>query len=59
MGAWNFVRPRIETIITKPLSYIGRKTAASTATGFKNVYEREQAAILETALASGKNDKTT
>jgi 2-oxoglutarate dehydrogenase E1 component len=58
MGAWSFVRPRIEAVLKKPLAYIGRKISASTATGFKNIYEREQAAILEAAAASGKKSKT-
>jgi len=58
MGAWNFVRTRIEAMIKKPLAYIGRKTSASTATGFKNIYESQQAAIIENALAAAEKSKT-
>ena len=53
MGAWSFVRPKLEVIVDQPIAYSGRKTSASTATGFKNIYQREQAAIIETALAYG------
>jgi 2-oxoglutarate dehydrogenase E1 component len=50
MGAWFFVRPRLERLIGKPLEYIGRNAAASPATGFPNIYRKEQAAVTEHAL---------
>ncbi|MFC1515228.1 2-oxoglutarate dehydrogenase E1 component [Thermodesulfobacteriota bacterium] len=50
MGAWFFVRPRLESLIGKPLEYIGRKPSASPATGFPNIYKQEQAAVLEAAV---------
>ena len=50
MGAWFFVRPRLEKIIGKPLEYVGRNAAASPATGFPNIYRKEQAAVTEQAL---------
>ncbi|MDM8554052.1 2-oxoglutarate dehydrogenase E1 component [Desulfococcaceae bacterium HSG7] len=45
MGAWQFVRPRLEKIIGQPLGYIGRKPASSPATGFPAIYRQEQEAI--------------
>jgi len=50
MGAWFFVRPRLEKLIGKPLEYVGRNAAASPATGFPNIYRKEQAAVTEQAL---------
>ncbi len=45
MGAWQFVRPRIEKIIGQPLVYVGRKPASSPATGFPKIYRQEQEGI--------------
>ncbi|MBW2192749.1 MAG: 2-oxoglutarate dehydrogenase E1 component, partial [Deltaproteobacteria bacterium] len=50
MGGWFFVRPRLESLIGKPVEYIGRKASASPATGFPNIYRQEQAAVLEAAV---------
>jgi 2-oxoglutarate dehydrogenase E1 component len=50
MGAWFFMRFRLENIIGKPMEYIGRATAATTATGFPKIYRKEQAAVTDTAL---------
>jgi 2-oxoglutarate dehydrogenase complex dehydrogenase (E1) component-like enzyme len=50
MGAWFFMRIRLENIIGKPMEYIGRAAAASTATGFPKIYRKEQAAVTDTAL---------
>ena len=50
MGGWNFMRSRLESLIEKPLEYVGRKASASTATGFPNVYKEQQAEIIETAI---------
>jgi len=50
MGAWQFVRPRLEKMIGRSLEYVGRKPAASPATGFPMIYKREQAAISEEAI---------
>jgi len=54
MGAWFFAGPRLEKLIGKPLAYIGRNAAASPATGFPNIYRKEQAAVTEQAL--GKDE---
>jgi 2-oxoglutarate dehydrogenase E1 component len=50
MGAWFFVRPRLEKIIGEPLEYIGRNAAASPATGFPAIYRKEQAAVTDKAM---------
>ena len=52
MGGWSFIRPRLETLIGRPLEYAGRDACASTATGFPNVYKNQQAALLESAFRS-------
>ncbi len=52
MGAWFFVRPRLEKLVGKPLEYIGRNAAASPATGFPGIYRKEQAAVTEQALGT-------
>ncbi len=54
MGAWFFVRPRLEKLIGKPLEYIGRNAAASPATGFPSIYRKEQAAVSDKAI--GKDE---
>ena len=56
MGAWFFVRPRLEKLIKKPLQYIGRNAAASPATGFPGIYRKEQTAVIDTALGIGESD---
>ena len=57
MGAWSFINPFIEeTLIdigakhARP-RYIGRKAAASTATGIADKHKKEQQAILDEAFA--------
>ena len=52
MGGWQFVRPRLEKIIGRPPDYIGRKPAASPATGFPMIYKKEQEAISEEAIGN-------
>jgi len=56
MGAWNYVRDKIEQArdgghlkCMKP-RYVGRPEAASPASGFLKVHEREQAALVLEAL---------
>ena len=50
MGAWRFMQPRLEKLTGKSIAYIGRKAAASPATGFPNIYKQEQAAIINEAV---------
>jgi 2-oxoglutarate dehydrogenase E1 component len=57
MGAWNFVDRRIENalaglkVAAKRPSYVGRVEAASPATGLYKRHVREQAALVDQALA--------
>jgi 2-oxoglutarate dehydrogenase E1 component len=50
MGAWSFIQQRLEAVVGRPLSYIGRREAASPATGFPHIYRREQAEIIDRAI---------
>jgi 2-oxoglutarate dehydrogenase E1 component len=50
MGAWWFIKPRLEAVIGQPLAYIGRPEASSPATGFPAIYQRQQRAISDEAL---------
>jgi 2-oxoglutarate dehydrogenase E1 component len=50
MGGWQFVRPRLEALIGKPMGYIGRQPASSPATGFPAIYKQEQTAIIARAV---------
>jgi 2-oxoglutarate dehydrogenase E1 component len=56
MGAWDFIRPRLEAIIGKPLTYIGRRESATPASGFPHLHRREQAAIVDQAMGEKKPD---
>jgi 2-oxoglutarate dehydrogenase E1 component len=55
-GAWTFVDRRIEAVLTcldgaaKRPSYVGRKSAASPATGLAKTHAAEQAALVNQAL---------
>ncbi|XP_059470554.1 2-oxoglutarate dehydrogenase complex component E1 isoform X2 [Neocloeon triangulifer] len=52
-GAWSYVQPRFNTALnnTRSLSYVGRPTAASPATGSKMQHYKEHAQLLEDTLA--------
>ena len=54
MGAWQFIRPRLEKIIGKPVEYIGRKAAPSPASGFPATYKQNQTAISDAAIGKIK-----
>ncbi len=56
MGAWNFLDRRIESVLksinkkhTRP-HYVGRKEAASPATGITGRHEKEQEEVIQNAL---------
>jgi len=55
MGGWPFMRPRLEALIGQAPLYVGRKAAASPATGFPNLYKAEQAAISDQAVGPLKS----
>ena len=50
MEAWRFIRPRMEEILGRPLSYVGRRPSASPATGFANIYKQEQGLLPDQAV---------
>ena len=56
MGAWGFLDRRLEGVLRKLKNrhirpyYVGRKEAASPATGIAGTHEKEQTAIVEAAL---------
>ncbi len=57
MGAWTYVRDKLDQAIEagqltmSPIRYVGRPDAASPATGYIRVHEREQEALVCQALA--------
>ncbi len=57
MGGWQFIQPRLAALTDTSITYIGRKEAASPATGFPEVYKREQSAILNQAIRSRQGDE--
>ena len=52
MGAWTFIRPRLEDILPQevPLHYIGRPRSASPAEGSTQWYRETQQALVERAF---------
>jgi len=51
-GAWTYIQPRFITALnnSRDVCYVGRSTAASTATGSKAQHNKELSQLLETAL---------
>jgi 2-oxoglutarate dehydrogenase E1 component len=58
MGGWQFVRPRLEALLKRKLTYIGRAAAASPATGFPKIYRRQQDAVIDQAVGTEEADLT-
>ncbi len=52
MGAWPFLRPRLEELLGRRVRYVGRRAAASPATGFPFIHREEQESLLAEALGS-------
>jgi 2-oxoglutarate dehydrogenase E1 component len=50
MGAWFFIRPRMEHTLGINLIYAGRESASSPAAGSKAMHYREHKALLEQAF---------
>lgn len=64
-GAWTFVGPRIEDVLldlkhkcSRP-QYVGRKEAASPATGYHSLHVAQQKALVEEAISPAKRLKST
>lgn len=51
MGAWNFIRWRLEDISKHPIRYAGRERSASPAAGSKAIHLLEQAKLVEDAFS--------
>ena len=53
MGAWTFVRERIEALLqpNQRLAYVGRKAAASPAVGSRRLHLEEQSKLVDEAFA--------
>ncbi|MFV9875232.1 MAG: 2-oxoglutarate dehydrogenase E1 component [Rickettsiales endosymbiont of Dermacentor nuttalli] len=56
MGAWRFLKDKFEELLqelklsNKVLLYVGRKEAASPASGYKKTHDQEQEALIKEAL---------
>lgn len=50
MGAWTFIRPRLEETVGEKILYSGRDTASSPAAGSKAIHYREQKALAHQAF---------
>ena len=57
MGGWQFIKPRLESITKRALTYIGRKPASSPATGFPAIFKQEQNQIIEKAVGSATGER--
>ncbi len=54
IGAWEFVRPRLESIIPERLGklrFVGRNRSASPSTGFYTIHQLEQQEVVRQALS--------
>jgi 2-oxoglutarate dehydrogenase E1 component len=59
MGAWSFVRHRLNDLTKKNFGYIGRGASASPATGFPKLYRKQQEDILSQAVGPPGNSNAT
>jgi 2-oxoglutarate dehydrogenase E1 component len=59
MGAWQFVRYRLEDLFERAPAYVGRPAAASPATGFPAVYKQQQTLIVERAIGAEQNGQVS
>ncbi len=56
-GAWSFIEPNIEWVLTRINAkharprYAGRATSASPATGLASIHKSQQAALIDEALS--------
>ena len=54
MGGWTFVQERLENLLSncRRPRYIGRTASASPATGSYSIHQKEQAELVNAALAT-------
>ena len=50
MGAYSYIRPRLESILDARIRYAGRKSSSSPAAGSKGQHIREQQMLVEEAF---------
>ncbi|MEJ2166362.1 MAG: 2-oxoglutarate dehydrogenase E1 component [Desulfobacterales bacterium] len=50
MGGWQFMQPRLEGLLKRDVTYIGRMAAASPATGFSAIFKQQQSEIIRKAV---------
>ena len=58
MGAWSFLRPYLDEIFGRRLTYVGRTATASPATGSLTLHKLEQADLVAEALNQPKPLRT-
>ena len=51
MGAWSYIFPRLERVLSQRVRYAGRDRASSPAAGSKAMHYREQKALIESAFS--------
>jgi 2-oxoglutarate dehydrogenase E1 component len=57
-GAWYQIRHRLQELVRRPVLYAGRAPAAAPATGIVKLHEREQQALVSTALHSSATEES-
>ncbi|MGA6924710.1 MAG: 2-oxoglutarate dehydrogenase E1 component [Desulfosarcina sp.] len=57
MGAWQYIQSRLKPLLKKSLDYVGRKAAASPATGFPKIHKMEQDEIVDRAVGRKTDDR--
>jgi 2-oxoglutarate dehydrogenase E1 component len=50
MGAYSYIRPRLESVLDARIGYSGRKSSSSPAAGSKAQHVREQHSLVEKAF---------
>ncbi|MCF6179984.1 MAG: hypothetical protein L3J63_11445, partial [Geopsychrobacter sp.] len=50
-GAWQHIRDELSAQLARPLSYVGRKVAASSAVGSHRIHNQEQQQIITQAFS--------
>jgi 2-oxoglutarate dehydrogenase E1 component len=56
MGGWRFVQPYLHSLLRREVKYLGRKAAASPATGYFTIHKQEQEEILNRAVGKVGED---
>ena len=51
MGAWSYIRPRLDEAGRGHVRYAGRERSASPATGSKAIHSAEQARLVQQAFS--------